>query len=51
LELGALSAEIPVEVEQKGVACQNADGKIGNDFLKDFAVSFNKERTEIGLSR
>ncbi len=51
LEVGSLFTKIPVEVELKGVACSNADGKIGNDFLKNYAVSFNEKRDQIRLSQ
>ncbi|HEX4923814.1 MAG TPA: pepsin/retropepsin-like aspartic protease family protein [Bdellovibrionales bacterium] len=49
LRLGGVVASVPVDIETKGVSCPTADGKLGNDFLKDYALGFSADRKTLTL--
>ena len=49
LDFGGSVNPISIDIESKKIGCAPADGKLGNDVLGSYALSFNSERTELSL--
>lgn len=47
LAMGSINKKIVADVEPDRVACRNADGKLGNDFLGRYALLLDKKRKSI----
>jgi len=47
--LGGTHLTAAIDIEPKGVSCSGADGKLGIDILRNYALLFNAERSSVSL--